>query len=235
MGNADYIKTNFAKIDFANNSYLCGRKYTDYACKQKCCNAVLYPFQALKIGQSVKLPEKRESLSKQMFLVIGKFLRKYGKRRVGIPVATFLDGFEGSLADIVNLIMIYFSRERAFPFQIMKVKFDGSTANRLLAHFGQFLIDESYQILSRIMVIAIGQQLVEDVVACYGVFVCRHKICFYYAANIQTNCEIFFRCFIYLLKNPLYATPMLKLGSSLYCSLRKRLAYSALMTIWSVG
>ena len=99
-------------------------------------------------------------------------------------MTAFFDSLEGSLADIVNLIMIYFSRERAFPFQIMKVKFDGSTTYLptlflFWFQFFQLLIDKSYQILSRIMVIAVGQQLVEDVVACYGVFVCRHSLLFF--------------------------------------------------------
>ena len=71
-------------------------------------------------------------------------------------MATFLDSLEGSLANIINLIMFYLRQERAFVFYIIKIKFDGSTANSLLAHFGQLFVDESYQILSRIMVIAIG-------------------------------------------------------------------------------
>ena len=91
-----------------------------------------------------------------MFLVIGKFLRKYGERRISIPMTAFLDGFEGSLADIINLIMFYLCQKRPFVFNIIKVKLDGSSTDRLLIHFGQLLIDKSKQILSRIMVIAIG-------------------------------------------------------------------------------
>ena len=71
-------------------------------------------------------------------------------------MTAFLDGFESSLADIINLIMLYLCQERPFVFNIIKVKLDGSTTDRLLIHFGQFLIDEPKQILSRIMVIAVG-------------------------------------------------------------------------------
>ena len=71
-------------------------------------------------------------------------------------MAAFLDGFEGPLADIINLIVIYLRQKRSLVFNIIKVKLDGSTTDRSLIHFGQLLIDKSYQILSRIMVIAIG-------------------------------------------------------------------------------
>ena len=133
------------------------------------------PFQTLKVRQTVKLSKEGEGFAKQMFLVIRKLLREDGERWIRITMATFLDRLEGSWTYIVNLIMLYFSDKRAFVFQIMKVEFNGAAAYMLFP-FLQLFVDQTAQILGRIVVVTVGQQLVENVVACYSVFVCGHNV-----------------------------------------------------------
>ena len=138
------------------------------------------------------MSKEGEGFAKQMFLVIRKLLREYGERWIRITMATFLDRLESSWTYIINLIMLYFSDKRAFVFQIMKVKLNGAAAYMLFP-FLQLLVDQSAQILGRVVVVTVRQQLVENVVACDGVFFCGHNVSIFPAAKIRIIHETYFR------------------------------------------
>ena len=63
----------------------------------------------------------------------------------------------------------------------------------MLFPFFQLLVDQSAQILGRVVVVTVRQQLVENVVACDGVFVCGHNVSIFPAAKIRLIHETYFR------------------------------------------
>ena len=63
----------------------------------------------------------------------------------------------------------------------------------MLFPFFQLLVDQPAQILSRVVVVTVRQQLVENVVARNGVFVCGHNVSIFPAAKIRIIRETYFR------------------------------------------
>ena len=63
----------------------------------------------------------------------------------------------------------------------------------MLFPFLQLLVNQTAQILGRVVVVTVRQQLVENVVACDGVFVCGHNVSIFPAAKIRIIRETYFR------------------------------------------
>ena len=112
-------------------------------------------------------------------LVVGEFLLENGVSAVGVAQTALFHGLEMGVLHI-HVVALYLGQKRTFVFQIVDVHLDGAFGNRGDALFFQMLVHNPVDVGYGIIVVVVGQKLVDEKITGYGVFVRWHEVvCFW--------------------------------------------------------